>query len=121
MIDANNGEDGPWRIVQKPRRNRKIQEVRKLAAPMRINDGTKSGGSQLHALTTDDSELMGNDSTINADKGCDIIEEYNNFGLKLNKVGVSGIKNFAGFDGIPKSNTFFENKKNIHKSGVSIP
>ncbi|XP_058775096.1 uncharacterized protein LOC131649347 [Vicia villosa] len=108
VVDNHNVEDGPWRIVQKPRKTRKIPEGRKIAAPTKINDEAKVGGSRFHALIVEDSELMGNDNIINVDNSCDIIENYDNYGLKLNdKGGVSGITNVVGFDGVSKRTTFF--------------
>ncbi|XP_058727196.1 uncharacterized protein LOC131598631 [Vicia villosa] len=120
VVDNHNVEDGPWRIVQKPRRTRKTPEGRKSVAPAKINDGAKVGGSRFHALIVEDSELMGNDTTINVDNSSDIIENYNNYGLKLNdKGGVSGMKNVDGFDGVSKRITVLGKEKNLQNRDVA--
>ncbi|XP_058776009.1 uncharacterized protein LOC131650313 [Vicia villosa] len=50
-------KEGPWKVVQKPRRNKKSVDGRKNNGPIRINDLSKTSGSRFLVLDSGDSEF----------------------------------------------------------------
>ncbi|XP_058782898.1 uncharacterized protein LOC131657527 [Vicia villosa] len=52
-------QEGPWKIMQKQRRGRKVGDGRKNNTPGNINGGIKEGGSRFHILGNDTQPLIG--------------------------------------------------------------
>ncbi|XP_058763358.1 uncharacterized protein LOC131636777 [Vicia villosa] len=60
-------DEGPWRVVQKQKRGRKMVEGRKSYAPTQINDDSKLRGSRFLALENEDLVIDGKEMDVNGE------------------------------------------------------
>lgn len=79
--------NGPWKMVQKQKRGKKVVEGRRNIPPMKVNEKNGNGGSRFLALEINYHELNGDDDIINGDKvgeadsmGKDFMARGDNYG-----------------------------------------
>ncbi|XP_058786104.1 uncharacterized protein LOC131660794 [Vicia villosa] len=65
--NAITGDGGPWKIVQKPRRNKRAADGRKNGTPVNINDGKNGVGSRFLVLENEDGEINGDNGNIDTE------------------------------------------------------
>ncbi|XP_058726091.1 uncharacterized protein LOC131597407 [Vicia villosa] len=128
-----NGEpDGPWKIVQKNRRGKKVVKGRKNSAPGRVNERGKIGGSRFLALESSDLEMNGVDVALkegDLEQSLEVNAEIITNSVKLITGNNDALKNIvkgtAGADCVGNSSSGTENVrdgdivKSLNTLGIS--
>ncbi|XP_058725763.1 uncharacterized protein LOC131597062 [Vicia villosa] len=118
LIGGNLDVNGPWKVVQKQRREKKVVEGRRSATTVKTNPKGAIGGSRFLALESNEEDIMCNNEEINVDNinnRENMENPISNFHIRsgqnqMKKVGINGtagghvVEEIGVFNGLVISN-----------------